>query len=235
MKKAVGIFRVLSLENLDETARLLKKYSPSDVYDILNDRLKEKAQGAEGRRKLINNLMKIWGNGKSKPFNYQIEAIEIYDSLSSEEQKAMHYLLALIAFPFLAYEAKLAGRYLMIMDTITSKTFMNEMINAYGNSGTITRSVSNGFGMLREFGFIDQVKPGVYSLGREQIIVNSPILKKYIVLAALANANGDTLTLEAINADKTFFGLDFTIHSRDLQSHTFEIVVERTQTYVKLI
>lgn len=235
MKKPIGIFRVLSIDDLDETARLLKKYSPSDAYDILNDRLKEKARGQEGRRKLINNLMAVWGNGKNEPLKYQKKAIETYSSLSQDEQKVMHYLLALIAFPLLAFEAKLAGTYLMMIDTITSKTFMNEVMNVYGNSSTVTRSVSNGFGILRELGFLKQVKPGVYSLGDKQITVTSSILKELIVFSALANSKADTLTLDSINKDKTFFGLDFIITHKDIESDIFEIVIERTDIYVKLV
>ncbi|WP_028274685.1 hypothetical protein [Atopococcus tabaci] len=232
-KKTIGLFRVLTVEDLDRTARLLKKYSPQDAYDILNEKLMEKAPGDVGRRKLVNNLMMIWGNGKKEPANYQKKAMEVYNELPKEEQLVLHYLLALIAFPFLTFEARLAGKYLGLMDTVSSKVFMDEVMNKYGNSGTITRSVSNGFGILREFGFLKKEKAGRYSLGNQRIIVKSTLLKNYIVLAALLNTDSDTLSLEAVQHDKMFFGLDFILYSSDLDPNMFEVTSDRVHTYIK--
>lgn len=234
MKKTVGLFRVLTFEDLDLTARLLNNYEPKDVYDILNEKLSVKAKGSVGRRKLINNLMMVWGNGQKKPAEYQRHAMKAYLDMKKDEQIVLQYLMMLIAFPFLAFEATFAGKYLRLHNVITSKTFNYEVLNAYGNSDTIKRSITNGLGILREFGFLTQIKPGTFNFSGIKIDVKSNILKNYIALAVMSNTQNEYLTIDLINNNSMMYGLEYYIESSELAQDLFEVSNERLDTYIKI-
>ena len=63
MKKMVGLFRVMTFEELDKAAEVMVKYSPTDAYQILDETFAKTVKGDTFRRKALNNLS-IYFRGK---------------------------------------------------------------------------------------------------------------------------------------------------------------------------
>jgi hypothetical protein len=233
-KKAVGMFRTLSFENLNFTAGLFRKHDATDVYYILDEALTKTIHGKEGRRKLINNLMSVWGNGRQARSPYQVIANDIYPLLHRDEQIVMNYLMIIAAFPFFGDTACLIGKYQRLVDMISSKTITNEIFALYGTSGTVVRSISNNIGTLTNLDLLVRVKPGTYAFPSTRIVITSPEVKEFMAFIALVASKSDATTLNMLNNNPLFWGLQYHFQATDFSHSKFRLQVERSETYIEL-
>lgn len=234
MKKSVGLFRALRFEDLDKTAELLLKYSPMDAYDILDDILASTIKGKEGRRKVINNLMCVWGNGKKPPSELQMKVMERYSESSHDEKVVFQILMVYLAFPFFAEAVGIIGKYLRMSDELQSKTLMNEIRNIYGITETVQKGVISVLGSLANWGILITDKQGHYEYQGKKIMIADEFGKNVLIYAVLAHAEAEYLTLEVINNQAGFFMIEYIIGSSDVIFDDLEVLRERLDTFVKV-
>ncbi|MFQ7237252.1 MAG: hypothetical protein ACLRPU_20445, partial [Enterococcus hulanensis] len=137
MRKMVGLFRPLRFDHLDLTAKLLGKYSVEDTFAILDDVLAKEFKGKEGRRKIINNLTRVWSGGKKEPSPLQKEVLSKYNDSEEKDKIVYQFLMTSLAFPFFGETTSFVGKYLRMSDNFKSSTILAEMRNSYGNAESV--------------------------------------------------------------------------------------------------
>ncbi|SPC38242.1 hypothetical protein [Latilactobacillus fuchuensis] len=234
MKKTIGLFRVMNYEELDKAAELMLRYSPKEAYEILDEILMQYIAGATFRRKALNNLTKVWGNGQKSLNKYQISVLQKYPEVSSEERIAMQLLMTLYSFPFFSDVVTIIGKYIRMNDNFQSKTIMEEIRNTYGMTETVSKGGLSVLGTLVNWGFLRTDKNGKYDLTGKKIKIENEFIKNMIVYASLANSDAEYISLESINNHSGLFMFDFNINSSDIIFNNIEMIRERSDVFVKL-
>ncbi|MCA9765534.1 MAG: hypothetical protein KC455_03855 [Carnobacterium sp.] len=234
MKKSVILFRSLQFEDLDNTAKLLLKYSSTDTYDILDEKLSGRIKGKEGRRKVINNLMRVWGNGKKTHCELQSKVIERYVVSSYNDKIVFQILMTYLTIPFFAEALGIVGRYFRMSDKVQSKTILNEVRNRYGITETVKKGSLALLGSLTNWGILETNKKGQYSYEGNKIEIRNRFLKNLLVKSILTHSEAEYISLEAINNQAGFFMFDYLITGTDIEFKDIEVLRERSHTFVKL-
>ncbi|MFQ9330412.1 MAG: hypothetical protein ACLR2T_09370, partial [Streptococcus sp.] len=162
MKKMVGLFRVMTFEELDKAAEVMVKYSPTDAYQILDETFAKIIKGDTFRRKALNNLMNVWGNGQKPLSDFQEKVLKQYAISNYDEKKTLQVLMLLYSFSFFSDTINIIGKYLRMQDTFQSKTIMEEVRSTYGMTETVNKGLLTVLGSLVDWGFLLRSKPGVY-------------------------------------------------------------------------
>src|SRR5699024_6301693 len=132
MKKNIGLFRVMTFEELNMTANLLNKFNPKDAYDILDENLSKDIEGETFRRKAINNLTNTGGNGQKPITSFKKKVLEVYSESSDQEKLTLQVLMMYYSFSFFADTTEIIGNYIRMKSDFQSKNIINEIRNIYG-------------------------------------------------------------------------------------------------------
>lgn len=234
-KKLVGLFRPLRFEDLDLTAKLLSSYSIADAFDILDDKLAQDFEGKEGRRKLINNLTKVWGNGKKVLPEFNQKVVDEYLKSSHEDRVIIQYLMMYRQFPFFTDVARLTGNILRMTDGFSSKPIMNEIYGMYGTTVTVNKGASSALGTMVNWDIIARADGnGKYFYDESKLVVRTPLQMNLLVDAVLSNSEHEYVSTDAINETLGLFPLEYTLFTTVLDDNMFEVLHERTERFVKL-
>lgn len=234
MKKTVGLFRVMMYEELDKTAELMLRYSPKDAYEILDEVLSQSISGNTFRRKALNNLTKVWGNGKKPLSEFQIEVLKKYAEASIEEKSALQILMTFYSFPFFSDTITVIGKYVRMNDIFQSKTIMREIHNSYGMTETVNKGVLTVLGTLVNWEVLTTDKKGQYALTGRKIKIVDEFIKNVMMHSILVHSEAEYVPLELINTQSGLFMLEYSITSSDINFDGIEVIRERVDTFVKL-
>lgn len=235
MRKVVGLFRPLRFDHLDLTAKLLVKYSVEDTFKILDDVLANEFKGKEGRRKIINNLTKVWSGGKKEPSTLQKEVLDKYNEASKEDKIIYQYLMTSIAFPFFGETTSFVGKYLRMSDEFKTNTILSEMRNSYGSAESVYKGVNASLNGLKSWGILSEGTDRSHFLFGDKLLeINDLFQKNLLVLTTIKNHTGESLTMEQINNNSSMFPFNYFIKREDLFFPMLEIIEDRVDTYVSI-
>lgn len=234
MKKMVGLFRVMTFEELDKAAEVMVKYSPTDAYQILDETFAKTVKGDTFRRKALNNLMKVWGNGQKPLSDFQEKVLERYAISNYDEKKSLQVLMMLYSFSFFSDTINIIGKYLRMQDTFQSKTIMEEVRSTYGMTETVNKGVLTVLGSLVDWGFLFRSKPGVYELTKDKILITDEFIKNVLIRSILAHTDAEYLPLEIINNQAGLFMFDYQVSRLEVHLDDLNVLRERTDTFIGL-
>lgn len=234
MKKNIGLFRVMTFEELNMTANLLNKFNPKDAYDILDENLSKDIEGETFRRKAINNLTNTWGNGQKPLTSFQKKVLEVYSESSDQEKLTLQVLMMYYSFSFFADTTEIIGNYIRMKSDFQSKNIINEIRNIYGIRETVNKGVLSVIGTLTNWGFLDKETKGRYSVSNKRIYLGNKFGKNLLVLAILTHSEKEYITLESINSTSRFFMLDYQIDEKDIIFDNLEIIRDRNDIFIKM-
>ncbi len=235
MRKVVGLFRPLRFDHLDLTAKLLVKYSVEDTFKILDDVLANEFKGKEGRRKIINNLTRVWSGGKKEPSTLQKEVLDKYNKAGKEDKIIYQYLMTSIGFPFFGETTSFVGKYLRMSDEFKTNTILSEMRNSYGSAESVYKGVNASLNGLKNWGILSEGTDKSHFLFEDKLLeINDLFQKNLLVLTTIKNHTGESLTMEQINNNSSMFPFNYFIKREDLFFPMVEIIEDRVDTYVSI-
>lgn len=156
MDKGIGFSRTITLDWMDVTATLcVQKIEPGEIRTLLAKTISDTVHGVEAQRKTIDVLSAIWiKTGKSAPKIHQ-DALEIYPSLSSVEERLwLHYGMTLVCYSIFRKCTASIGQISRIEETITRKMIKDRIAGDYGHLGALDRSVERIIASLTNWGII---------------------------------------------------------------------------------
>ncbi len=235
VKKSIGLFRPLRFDDIDLTAKLLNDYSVVDAFEILNEKLAPEFTGDVARRKLINNLTKVWGNGKVELPAFNKTVVEEYLKSNRTDKVIIQYLMMYKQFPFFIDVAQLTGKTVRMKDEFTSTNIMNEIFGMYGTTGTVRHGVGSALGTMANLDILKRENnQGKYSYTEDKLAIHTPLQINLLVDAVLSNSDHEYVSTDAINERLSLFPLEYTIFTTELDENLFEVLHERTELFVKL-
>jgi len=207
----VGFSQRIRLEWLERTANLvLAGNDEASIYsalqELLGDKLSVGGNAKRGNReKAITILMKIWVRPPSDLFALHRGGLELLSLLPREEHIAVHWGMAMAAYPFWGAVAAHVGRLLKLQGTAAASQVQRRVREQYGERDTVSRAARR---VLRSFVDWEVIKGtsgrGIYTFGLSLSIVRVELIA-WLAEAFLHAHPGSSVHLRAILDSMSLF------------------------------
>ncbi len=169
----IGFSRHICLEWLEHTANLvLAGNDETAISEILDESLRDQvAVGSSAKRnardKTVTILMKIWANVQPELGSFRDRGLSIIRETPMEQHVAIHYGMAMAAYPFLKTVADNTGRLLRLQDSVKLSQIQRRLRDEYGDRGTVSRSTRYAISSFVDWGILSKgSSPGLYESGQ---------------------------------------------------------------------
>ncbi len=208
MGKAVIFSRFIKPEWLDLTVeRWIEYQDAARVKEVLNLYLADQTDSPTVLRKTREILMRTWVDVEEPLQFYRDWGIAVYQSSSRKERLAVHWLMLLVVYPIFKDLCAILGKLFVAQDTVTTSQLNRRVFDLWGERTTLLHSLNKLIRTLKEFGVLQQQKPGIYSL------VTYPIQDEGLIEWMLYGIikSGDKLyhRLPELLNNKELFAFDF--------------------------
>ncbi len=153
-KTQIGFSQRVRLEWLEQTANLVlagnaKTAINDSLQDLLEDRVSVGGKSVRGtREKVITILLKTWFTVPCELEVLRDEGLEILQGLSRKDRIAVHWGMALAAYPFWGAVAAHTGRLLRLQGSAAAAHVQRRVKEEYGERETASRAARR---VLRSF------------------------------------------------------------------------------------
>ena len=236
MKKEVGLFRPLRFDQLDLAASLLSNYELNDAFEIMNEKLSNELKGNVGRRKVINNITRVWSGGKKQPSNFQKNVLSRYCNANHDSKIAYQYLMTAIAFPFFRDTVNIVGKYLRITGKISNDFLLKEMEKIYGSAESVYKGTNAVVRGLIDWNLVDGMTEKGKLIEIDKLRISDEFLKRLIVKVLMEHYNTEYIQLDQLNEDAIFFPFNYHLSESYFDNLTnYEVIDDHSGKYVHMI
>ena len=190
-KTQIGFSQRVRLEWLEQTANLVlagndKTAINDSLQDLLEDRVSVGGNSVRGtREKVITILLKTWFTVPCELEVLRDEGLEILQGLSRKDRIAVHWGMALAAYPFWGAVAAHTGRLLRLQGAAAATHVQRRVKEEYGERETASRAARRVLRSFIDWGVLGETYDrGVYVQG-EQYSVKEPKLIAWMLEASL--------------------------------------------------
>lgn len=210
-KAQVGFSQRIRLEWFEQTANLIMagndRVTVKDfLQNMLQDKVSSGGQSARGNRdKVITILMKTWLTVPSELTDLRDEGLEFLKGSQRENRIAVHWGMALAAYPFWGAVAAHTGRLLRLQGTAAAAHVQRRVKEDYGERETASRAARRVLRSFIDWGVLNETSvKGIYEQGK-QYPVTEPGLIAWMVEASLhARINGSAPVKELLEGPSIF-------------------------------
>ena len=190
-KTQIGFSQRVRLDWLEQTANLVlagndKTAINDSLQDLLVDKVSVGGKSVRGNReKVITILLKTWFTVPSDLEILRDEGLEILQGLSRKDRIAVHWGMALAAYPFWGAVATHTGRLLRLQGSAAASLVQRRVKEEYGERETASRAARRVLRSFIDWGVLGETHDrGVYAR-REQYSVEEPRLIAWMLEASL--------------------------------------------------
>ena len=210
-KTQIGFSQRIRLEWLEQTTNLLlagndKTAIDDSLQDLLKDKVSVGGKSVRGNReKVITILSKTWLNVPSELETLRDEGLEILQGLARKDRIAVHWGMALAAYPFWGAVAAHTGRLLRLQGSAAAAHVQRRVREEYGERETASRAARRVLRSFIDWGVLNETRDkGVYAQGK-QYSVEEPRLIAWMTVASLrARANESAAMRDLLNSPSIF-------------------------------
>ena len=210
-QKQIGFSQRIRLEWLQYTANLVlagndKGAVNSSLQELLKDKVSVGGKAVRGNKeKAITILRKIWLNVPGELEAVRDDGLELLKTLPRKDQIAVHWGMAVAAYPFWATVAANTGRLLRLQGTVAAAHVQRRVREQYGERETVSRAAWRVIRSFVDWGVLSGTKEkGIYSQGRTYFI-DDPRLISWLIEASLrARSNGSAAIKDLLDSPSIF-------------------------------
>ena len=210
-KFQIGFSQRIRLEWLEQTANLVlagndKAAINDSLQDLLENSVSVGGKSIRGNReKVITILLKIWFTVPCELEVLRDEGLEMLQGLSRKDGIAIHWGMALAAYPFWGAVAAHTGRLLRLQGSAAAAHIQRRVKEEYGERETASRAARRVLRSFIDWGVLEETHyRGVYARG-EQYTVEAPRLIAWMVEASLhARSKGFAATRDLLDSPSIF-------------------------------
>ncbi|MFH1952278.1 MAG: hypothetical protein ABIL06_11755 [Pseudomonadota bacterium] len=210
-KAQIGFSQRIRLEWFEQTANLIlagndKTAINDSLQDLLQDKLSVGGQAVRGNReKVITILLKTWLTVPSGLEALRDEGLGILQGLSRKDRIAVHWGMALAAYPFWGSVAAHTGRLLRLQGTAAAAHVQRRVREQYGERETASRAARRVLRSFIDWGVLNETQDkGVYAPGN-QTLLQEPRTIAWLVEASLhGRLNGSAAIKDLLEGPSIF-------------------------------
>ncbi|MGI6541042.1 MAG: hypothetical protein ACOX38_09730 [Bacillota bacterium] len=207
----IGFSRHICLEWLEHTANLvLAGNDETAISGILDESLRDQvAVGSSAKRnardKTVTILMKTWANVQPELGSFRDRGLRMIKETPMEQHVAIHYGMAMAAYPFLKTVAENTGRLLRLQDTVKLSQIQRRLRDVYGDRETVSRSTRYAISSLVDWGILSKgASPGFYESGQVCRVDNEEMAIWLMEALLHATENGRAPMSTTLNSPALF-------------------------------
>ncbi len=207
----IGFSQRIRLEWLEQTANLvLAGNDKAAVNDSLQELLKDKVsiggQAIRGNReKVITILMKTWLTVPHGLEALRDEGLQIHQGLPRKERIAVHWGMALAAYPFWGAVAAHTGRLLRLQGTASATHVQRRVKEQYGERETAHRAARRVLRSFIDWNVLNKTEnKGVYVQGNRYSIQDSRLIAWLVEASLHARTNGSAAIKDLLDGPGIF-------------------------------
>lgn len=225
MKKAVGFDQKILLHQLDFIAREIPRTeSRQELYEKVEEFLTADIAGQKSRLNARTILFKIWYLVEDQHLHLQREAFHLFDEVTQEERKVLHWGMTLLAYPFFADLVKELGILFKIQDEVPSEQLSRKMKSIYGDRRRVEVSISATMTSLRSWDAVVSEKRNTQTLPSNRTVIRSDQLKQWTAEVLIQVLQVTSLPIEEFKDHPLLFPFRFDITTDELDKDRFEII-----------
>ena len=210
-QKQIGFSQRIRLEWLQYTANLVlagndKGAVNASLQELLQDKVSVGGHAVRGNKeKAITILMKIWLNVPGELKAVRDDGLELLKTLPRKDQIAVHWGMAMAAYPFWAAVAANTGRLLRLQGTAAAAHVQRRVREQYGERETVSRAARRVIRSFVDWGVLSETsEKGIYGQGFT-CSIDDPRLISWLIEASLhARSNGSAAIKELIDNTSLF-------------------------------
>jgi len=213
----IGFRRNLYLEWLEQTAGLACAGVPAgEARAQLEQALAATIRYDTNRRQAIDQLLNIWYGTARQQAALHAGALELYASHpATDDHLALHYGLALVAYPFFRQGCELIGRTLRYGGTVRTATLQQELPRELGNLGALQGACKRITFSLRQWGLlVNGPRRYTYVAREPRVQPSSEALSCWLLAAALAAHPTESLAWDDLVHLPELFPFQITLTAR---------------------
>ena len=211
----IGYNRQVRLEWLDFTASMMASgHSTQEIKAalelLLQDQLSVGSNAVRGSRgKTISMLLSIWATVPSHLNKLRDEALSLLKRLSTSEHIALHWGMAMTAYPFFGVVAETAGRMLNLQGSVATIMLKKRMREVYGERESVARSTRYVMYSFTQWGLLsDLSESGVYRLSASKSLKDQQ-LQEWLIKALLTGEGKNIAPLKTVLRSPKLFPFQF--------------------------
>ena len=210
-KTQIGFSQRIRLEWFEQTTNLIlagndKTAVNDSLQELLQDKVSVGGQAVRGNReKVITILMKTWLTVPRGLETLREEGLDIFQGLTRKDRIAVHWGMALAAYPFWGTVAAHTGRLLRLQGTAAAAQVQRRVKEQYGERETVSRAARRVLRSFIDWGVLNETQgKGVYAQGN-QYSIQDPRLITWLVEASLrGRPNGSAAIKDLLDSPSIF-------------------------------
>ena len=210
-QKQIGFSQRIRLEWLQVTANLVLAGNDngavnSSLQELLKDKVSVGGKAVRGNKeKAITILMKIWLNIPGELEAVRDDGLELLKALPRKDQIAVHWGMAMAAYPFWAAVAANTGRLLRLQGRAAAAHVQRRVREQYGERETVSRAARRVIRSFVDWGVLSGTKEkGIYSQGRTYSIDNLKLISWLMEASLHARSDGSASIKDLLNSPSLF-------------------------------
>lgn len=201
--EGIGFSIGLKLEWLEQTAALVSlgrsgQEVRASLHGILASELaegKDPRVGSRGRAIMV--LSTLWVDPPEGLAVLRDECLQVLPQTPSAEHLALHWTMAVAAYPFFATVAESVGRLLRLQDIVTRRDVQRRVAERFGDRPTVERATRLAiYNMVRWGALEPDAAKRTYRAAERRIVGRNAAL--LLLQAALHASDGDSAPLDAL-------------------------------------
>jgi hypothetical protein len=232
-RKQIGFSQRIQLEWLEKTVNLYlagncKAEIEVALQEYLNDKLSIGGQSKRGNReKAITILSKIWVTVPVGFESLRDEGLHLFRNVPKADHLAIHWGMAIAAYPFLMAVAASTGRLLGLQNSAAVAHIQRRVREKYGERETVSRAVRRVLRTFVDWGvLVEGSGRGVYIAAPPRQIYDPRMVAWLVEATLLAEGNGSQ-ELKSILQSPAFFPFGLETMSADVLVHGSRLEIER--------
>ena len=209
--KQIGFSQRIRFEWLQYTANLIlagndNRAVNGSLQELLKDKVSVGGKAVRGtREKVITILMKIWLNVPRELEALRDDGLELLKSLPRKDQIAVHWGMAMAAYPFFGAVAGQTGRLLRLQESVVASQIQRRIREQYGERETVSRAARRVIRSFVDWGVLSETsKKGIYTQGHTYSI-DDPRLISWLIEASLhARSNSSAAIKDLLDSTSLF-------------------------------
>ncbi|MCW2238227.1 hypothetical protein [Azospirillum canadense] len=212
----VGFNQRIKLEWMAATARMVTSGSPyseivGGLRELLKDELSVGGDPERGNReKAITILKRIWLTVDEQNIQLRDDGLALLVRLPNHLHVAVHWSMAMAAYPFLGEVAQVVGRLLQLQDEVAATQVQRRLRERFGERETVARAARRVLRTFIDWGVLQEsgVK-GIYH-PVPRVSLKDDILLSWMAEAFIRCFDNQMRSVEEIRRALAFFPFDTT-------------------------
>ena len=207
----IGFSQRIRREWFEHTANLLLAGSDNaqindSLQHLLRDRVSVGGESVRGNReKVITILLKTWVNVPRELEKLRDEGLEMLRTLSPDDRIAIHWGMALAAYPFWGAVAAHAGRLLRLQGTAAAAQVQRRVKEEYGERETASRAARRVLRSFIDWGVLRETRDkGLYAQGKQYSIEDPSLIVWILEVSLRSRSGGSAPTMALLDGPNIF-------------------------------